>query len=161
VIDLGAWPGGWLQVALERVGAEGKVVGVDLAEIVSLDAPNAELLVGDVRDPNVIDRLRELAGGSADVVLSDAAPKLTGVRATDEARSEELTDAVLAALPGLLRPGGRLAIKLFMGPGHRATVSRIERAFSRVKVTRADSSRQGSAELYAVAHEFQGIVSCG
>lgn len=161
MIDLGAWPGGWLQVALERVGAEGRVVGVDLAEVAPLDAANVQLLVGDVRDPAVVARLRELAGGPADVLLSDAAPKLTGVRATDEARSEELTDTVLDALPLLLRPGGRLAIKLFMGPRHRATVSRIERAFSRVKVTRADSTRQGSAELYAVALEFRGAATCG
>ena len=87
VVDLGAWPGGWLQLAHKRVGSEGRVVGVDLAAIQKLPVPNVELVLGDVRAPGTGDAILEGLGRRADVVLSDLAPKLTGIRATDESRS--------------------------------------------------------------------------
>ena len=89
-------------------------------------------------------------------MLSDLAPKLSGVRAADQARCAELVDAVLDALPILLRPDGSLLIKLFMSDAHAATVTRLEQAFARVRVTRPAATRLGSAELYAVGHEYAG-----
>src|SRR5262245_30510780 len=127
VIDLGAWPGGWLQVAAERVGARGQVLGVDVADIKPLPNANVRTLTGDVRAPGTIAALAAILGRRADVVLSDLAPKLTGVRATDEARAAELVDAVGGALPVLLRPGGSLLVKLFMGPAYRGTVDTMKR----------------------------------
>ena len=156
VIDLGAWPGGWLQVAVERIGPAGRIVGVDITPVAAFPAPNVELLTGDVRDRAVVERIRAAAGRRADVVLSDLAPKLSGVRATDQARCAELVDAVLDALPILLRPDGSLLIKLFMSDAHAATVTRLEQAFARVRVTRPAATRLGSAELYAVGHEYAG-----
>src|SRR5688500_18784136 len=95
VIDLGCWPGGWLQVAAQEVGATGRVVGVDLAAIEPpLEFANVIALAGDLRQPAVRKAVLEAAAGPADVVLSDAAPKLTGVRATDRAREEELLAAI-------------------------------------------------------------------
>src|SRR3990172_900761 len=79
VVDLGAWPGGWLQVARGRVGERGRVVGLDLAAIEPLGAPNVTVVTGDVRDPAVVAAVRARLGRPADVVLSDLAPKLTGV----------------------------------------------------------------------------------
>jgi 23S rRNA (uridine2552-2'-O)-methyltransferase len=107
-----------------------------------------------VRDRAVVERIRAAAGRRADVVLSDLAPKLSGVRAADQARCAELVDAVLDALPILVRPGGSLLMKLFMGESHAATVARLEEAFARVRVTRPAATRLGSAELYAVGHEY-------
>jgi len=150
VIDLGAWPGGWLQIAVERIGDEGRAVGVDVVPLEPLPAGNVALIAGDVRDPAVIQAARERLGRTADVVLSDLAPKLTGVAATDEARRSELAASVLAALPHLLRPGGRLLMKVFMGPDHPALMAQLREAFDDVKTTRPEATRPGSAELYAL-----------
>src|SRR3989454_5475970 len=115
VVDLGAWPGGWLQVALEAVGPHGRVIGVDLVAIDPLPAPNLRLVGGDVRDPSTWRAVLEHPGRPPDVLPSDLAPQLTGIRETDDARSSELVTAVLEILPTVLRAGGHLLIKLFMG----------------------------------------------
>src|SRR5690606_21359424 len=91
VVDLGAWPGGWMQVAAGLVGPGGRVVGIDVAEIAPFpELANAIAIQGDLTQPGVASRLLDALGRPADVVLSDAAPKLTGVRATDRAREEAL-----------------------------------------------------------------------
>lgn len=159
VVDLGAWPGGWLQVARERVGERGRVLGIDVTPIPPLAAENVLLLAGDVREPASAESARRLLGRPADVVLSDLAPKLTGVRATDLAHSAELIAATLAALPALLRPGGRLLLKVFMGPDHETIVGHLRRVFERVSTTRAEATRPGSAELYAVCLGYRSPVS--
>lgn len=150
VVDLGAWPGGWMQVALDRVGADGRVVGVDLVAVTPLGAPNTAVVAGDLRDPATVAAVARAAGRPADVLLSDLAPKLTGVAATDEARCAELAAATLAALPALLRPGGRLLMKAFMDAGHQELLARLRASFDEVKTTRPDATRRGSAELYVV-----------
>ena len=156
VVDLGAWPGGWLQIVVERIGAEGRVVGVDVVPVEPLPPANVALITGDVRDPAVIRMARERLGRTADVVLSDLAPKLTGVAAIDEARRSELTATVLAALPHLLRPGGRLLMKLFMDPDQPALMARLREAFDQVEATRPEATRRGSSELYAVGLGLRG-----
>jgi len=153
-VDLGAWLGGWLQVIVERIGAKGRLVGVDTVAITPLPAPNVHLLRGDVREPTTAERARDVLGRSADVVLSDLAPKLTGVRATDEARCDELNRETLALLPVLLHPGGRFLMKLFMRPEHEDLVRALRRSFAEVHVTRPEATRRGSAELYVVASEY-------
>jgi 23S rRNA (uridine2552-2'-O)-methyltransferase len=150
VIDLGAWPGGWLQVILERVGRRGRVVGVDLSAITPLPAPNLLLITGDVRDPVTAEAVRDHLGRRADVVLSDLAPKLTGVRATDEARSADLAGTTIGLLPKLLRPDGRLLMKVFMGPEYETVLRQLRSLFSEVTTTRPEATRQGSAELYTI-----------
>ena len=156
VVDLGAWPGGWLQVAVERIGADGRAVGVDVVPIDPLPAANVDSMSGDVRDPAVVRAVRERLGRAADLVLSDLAPKLTGVAATDEARQSELGTAVLAALPDLLQPHGRLVMKVFMGPDQPALLARLQTLFDEVRTTRAEATRRGSAELYAVCTGYRG-----
>jgi len=156
VVDLGAWPGGWLQVAAERVGARGRVVGVDVADIEPLPNANIRTLTADVRAPETIAALAAILGRPADIVLSDLAPKLTGVRATDEARGAELVDAVVGALPVLLRPGGSLLMKVFMGTGYRSTVDEMRSTFAEVRTTRSEATRERSAELYLVARRYRG-----
>jgi 23S rRNA (uridine2552-2'-O)-methyltransferase len=94
-------------------------------------------------------------GRPADVVLSDLAPKLSGVRDTDEARFADLVDAVLATLPTILRPGGRLLMKTFMGPGYGEAMRRLGAMLSEVRATRPAATRHGSAELYMVGRGYR------
>jgi 23S rRNA (uridine2552-2'-O)-methyltransferase len=150
VVDLGAWPGGWLQVALERVGPGGRVAGVDVARIEPLTAPNVSLVQGDVREPATVERIRESLGRPADVVLSDLAPKLSGVKATDQARTSELHARTVAVLPAVLRPGGRLLMKVFMDPGHETLLASLRPRFAELRTTRPQATPRGSAELYVV-----------
>jgi 23S rRNA (uridine2552-2'-O)-methyltransferase len=159
VVDLGCWPGGWLQVAARAVGAEGCVVGVDLAEIdPPLDEANAIALRADLGDPEVVPRILEALGGPADLLLSDAAPKLTGVRPTDRARMEALLEAIESVLPALLRPGGALLLKILEGPEAQEVERRIRRRFARARALRPQASRKGSTERYLVARGYRGAA---
>lgn len=152
VIDLGCWPGGWLQVASGAVGASGRVVGVDLAELEPpLDAANVRFLRADLTDPDTAPRLLELLGGPADVLLSDAAPKLTGVRATDRAREEALLEAVEALVAPLLRPGGDLLVKLLEGPEAETVARRLRTRFGQSRSLKPRASRKGTTERYLLA----------
>lgn len=155
VIDVGAWPGGWLQVALQFVGSQGRVVGCDLRRIDPIPGP-VTLLTGDIMSAQVRQQLIEACGGAADVVLSDLAPQLSGIRDRDEACAGELVDCVLDFVAVSLRPGGRLVVKLFMNSSHEAVVGRLSTLFRRVRTTRPDATRKGSAELYAVASGYRG-----
>ncbi len=162
VVDLGAWPGGWCQVAGERVGPGGRVIGVDLVALDPLPARNLQLLVGDVRDPTIAHEITSRLGGLADVVLSDLAPKLTGVGAVDEARCAEIIGAVVDLLPKLLKPGGRAMLKLFMDGAYGSHLARLQLIFDQVRATRPEASRRGSAELYVFGSDFDpGSTPCG
>ncbi|OFV87386.1 MAG: hypothetical protein A3J75_01870, partial [Acidobacteria bacterium RBG_16_68_9] len=140
VVDLGAWPGGWLQVAAELVGQRGRVVGVDLVPIEPLPSAVVSCVTGDARDPAVREDLRRRCDGRVDVLLSDMAPKLTGVRATDTARAAELAGVAVAAAGELLQPGGRLLMKVFTGEETDRLVHVLRAQFTTVKVTRPDAS---------------------
>lgn len=159
VVDLGAWPGAWVQVVAERIGPKGRVVGIDLVRADPLSAPHATFLVGDVRDPTALAAARAALGGPASVVLSDMAPKLSGIRDADEARATELALAALDACGTLLRPDGRLLVKLFMNADYPHVLERLRTGFRQVKTTRPEASRRGSSELYALATGYAG--SCG
>jgi 23S rRNA (uridine2552-2'-O)-methyltransferase len=157
VADLGCWPGGWLQVAADRVGLEGRVVGVDIAAIdPPLPQANVFALSGDVSDPAVFAALLERAGARFDVVLSDAAPKLTGIRATDRAREEALLEAIAAAYPQLLAPGGTLLVKLLECPEAHAFELGVRKRFATTKVVKPKASRKGTTERYLLAKSFAG-----
>lgn len=155
VVDLGCWPGGWLQVAAAAVGPEGRVVGVDVAETEPLGLANVIAFRGDLGDPGLTDRILEALGGSAHVVLSDAAPKLTGVRATDRAREEALLEAIEALLPALLAPGGAVVLKLLESPEAQAIATRLGRRFASARTVRLAATRKGSAEKYLVARGWR------
>ena len=160
VIDLGCWPGGWLQVAARQVGAQGRVVGVDR---VPLDPPlsesNVSVLCADLADADLAGRLREALGGSADLLLSDAAPRLSGVRATDRANEERLLEAVEGLIPRLLRPGGDLLLKILDSPETEAIGRRIRSGFDSAKTVRPRASRKGSSERYLLARGFRAGAS--
>ena len=156
VIDLGCWPGGWIQIAAREVGPAGRVVGVDLAAIdPPLEFANAVALIGDLTQPAVRKAVLEAAGGAADLLLSDAAPKLTGVRATDRAHEETLLAAIEAALPELLAAGGALVLKLMEGPEAQSTEQRLRARFAGARSLRPDASRKGTTERYWIGTGFQ------
>jgi 23S rRNA (uridine2552-2'-O)-methyltransferase len=156
VADLGCWPGGWLQVASERVGSEGRVVGVDLAAIEPpLALANVFALSGDLSEASVIAELALLAGGRCEVVLSDAAPKLTGIRATDRAREEALLEAIAAAYPRLIAPGGTLLVKLLECPEAHAFELGVRKQFQSSRVVKPKASRKGTTERYLLARGYR------
>ncbi|MCK5621836.1 MAG: RlmE family RNA methyltransferase [Alphaproteobacteria bacterium] len=154
VVDLGAAPGGWVQVALERVGAKGRVVGIDLQEIEPI--ARAELLVGDFLDEDAPDRLRTLLDGPADVVLSDMAAPSTGHAATDHLRIMALAEAALDFALEVLAPGGTFVAKVLQGGSERGLLETMRRNFTKVAHVKPPASRKDSAELYVVATGFRG-----
>jgi 23S rRNA (uridine2552-2'-O)-methyltransferase len=132
-------------------------VGVDLSETEPLDNENVIVLTGDFTRAEICERVRkELGGEPADWVLSDAAPKLTGIRATDRANEEALLEAIEGALGALLRPGGGLLIKLLDGPEAQQVARRLKRRFAKARTVKPRATRKGSSERYLLARDFRG-----
>ena len=154
VLDLGAWPGGWLQVAADLVGPAGRVIGIDLQPIEPLPQKHVIIVVGDVADRLAREQMLEACEGRVDVLLSDLAPKLSGVRARDEAQAEALAHAVLALADQALKPGGKLVMKLFTGDAATQLLRELRAQFANVRTTRPEATRKGSAEIYAIAVGF-------
>ncbi len=157
VVDLGAWPGGWLQVAAELAGSDGRVIGVDIVPIPAISAPAVTCLCGDVRDPSIQQQIARLSGGKVDIVLSDMAPKLTGIRATDAVRSVELAELACRIAAGLLRPKGRLLVKMFAGPETETLIASLQTSYTAVRRTRPEASRARSDEFYVVALDYKAL----
>ena len=156
VIDLGAAPGGWLQVAAKFIGRNGIVVGVDLESIQPLPQPNVFIVRGDISSDEVRRRISELLGGPADCVLSDLAPKLTGIRDADMARSLELNRKALSVAIEMLRPGGSLLLKSFISDDLQIFTAELKHHFAIVQRTKPEATRQGSSEFYFYAKGFSG-----
>ncbi|MGJ7029416.1 Ribosomal RNA large subunit methyltransferase E {ECO:0000255/HAMAP-Rule:MF_01547} [Methanothermobacter wolfeii] len=156
VLDLGAAPGGWSQVALDKVGEDGLVVAVDLQRIKGFPAENFRSIRGDFTDPEIKDRIIHELGGRADVVISDAAPSLSGIKDIDHLRSMELVENVLDIAYRVLDKKGNILIKAFQGPDLPEILSRLRRDFWKLKTTKPASSRKASAEMYIVGRDFKG-----
>ena len=154
VIDLGCAPGGWLAILATVVGRNGRVIGIDLAPCGSFGA-SVETMVGDIRDPKLPGILKQKLGRPADLITSDLAPKLTGIRERDEAQFEELIDAALAIASRTLKPGGVMIAKLFMGSAFKDILARFKKHFASADVTKVKATRPGSSELYVIARGFR------
>ena len=150
VLDLGAAPGGWSQVAV-RAGAQ--VVGLDLLPIEPLDG--AQFVQGDMDDPAMPDHLAALLGGKADLVLSDMAPNTTGHNATDHLRIVALAENAAAFAVEVLAPGGGFVCKVFQGGAEAALLTMLKQRFATVRHAKPPASRKESAELYGVAQGFR------
>ena len=170
VVDLGAAPGGWLQVAAEAVGPRGTVVGVDLQRIRSVDHDNVETVRGDMTEDETKDRLREVVADRmgdesdrpVDVVVSDMAPNMTGEYSLDHARSVHLARQAFEVATDLLDTGGDLAVKVFEGPDLPDLREEIEDEFQYVRTVHPEASRDESSELYLVAkHRLTAPVVVG
>jgi 23S rRNA (uridine2552-2'-O)-methyltransferase len=155
VVDLGAWPGGWMQIASELTGPKGLVVGVDLVPIDALDLSGVSFIRGDGLERPIQEELIRRCSGRVDVVLSDMAPKLSGVKVRDDARAAVLAEGALGAARSLLRPHGHLLMKVFMTEDTEAFLQQVRAAFRKVKLTKPEATRKGSAELYLVALDLR------
>jgi len=157
VVDLGAAPGGWSQVAAKRLGeGNGRVVAIDLLEMTSI--PSVDILQLDFLDPSAPDRLKALMGGPADVVLSDMAANATGHRKTDHLRIMALAEAAAEFAREVLVPGGHFLCKVLQGGTEVSLLTQLKRDFTTVKHVKPAASRVDSAELYLLAMGFRGVA---
>ena len=157
IVDLGAAPGSWTQVAVDRSGAaagKGRVVAVDIHPVEPI--AGATVIEADIRDGEVAGTARAALGGLADVVLSDMAAPVTGHRRTDHLRTMALGEAALAFASEVLAPGGSLVLKAFAGGAHGELMQAVNGAFGKVRTVKPDASRAESPETYVVATGFRG-----
>lgn len=152
VLDLGAAPGGWSQVAAERVGTAGRVVAVDLAPLAPI--PGVECHVLDLDDPEALDRLREALPAGAHVILSDMAAAATGHRATDALRAERLAGTAAAAARALLAPGGHFLAKVMRSGAESDLLAALKPVFRTVRHAKPGASRPDSSETYLIALKY-------
>lgn len=154
VVDLGAAPGSWSQYAVQRVGPSGRVIAVDILPMAPVRG--VEFIQGDFTDDAVFERCLDALGGApVDLVMSDIAPNITGVRVTDQARSLHLAELVLAFAGQTLKPGGDLLIKLFEGAGTDAYRRELVQRFQRVTIRKPKASRGASREFYVLARGYK------
>jgi 23S rRNA (uridine2552-2'-O)-methyltransferase len=154
VLDLGAAPGGWSQVAESCVGATGRIVAMDILEMAPI--PGVAILQADMLDAATPMRLIGALGGKADVVLSDMAAPTTGHRATDHLRTTALFEAALEMAEQVLKPGGTFVGKVFQGGAAGDLLARVKQKFRDIRHVKPPASRAESVELYLVAKDFKG-----
>ena len=156
IVDLGAAPGGWSQVAAKRVGAAGTVVAIDLLQMEPV--AGVDFVQGDFSKGSGLKALAKLLDGrKADVVLSDMAPNMSGIAISDQARSMELAELARDFALLHLQPEGVLLVKIFQGAGYDEYLSSLRRAFVKVVVRKPDASRDESAEQYLLARGLKGL----
>ena len=149
VVDLGAAPGGWSQVAAERVGARGRVIALDVLEMRGLGG--VTFILGDFHDLKTVEALeRELGGKKADLVLSDMAPNISGIAMSDQARALELSELALDFALKHLKPQGNFLVKTFQGAGFETFLKTLRSRFGSVAVRKPEASRSRSSEVYLV-----------
>ena len=154
VVDLGAAPGGWLQVARQKVGEEGFVLGVDVLPIKKLPYENVVTLVADITEERTASLILQSLPRKADVVLSDASPQISGVWSIDHLKSVELCRSALKICDAVLRTGGTALIKIFQGEELEDFFEEFSRRFEFSKMSKPEASRRGSAEIYLVGKSF-------
>lgn len=162
IVDLGAAPGGWTQVAVDRVhsaesensGRHGKVIGIDLLPVEPI--PGAEIIEFDFMDDSAPDRLKAMLGGQADVVLSDMAASATGHAQTDHLKIIGLAETALAFAREVLAPGGTFVAKVLAGGATNDLLVPLKQDFTTVRHVKPEASRKESAEIYVVALGFRG-----
>lgn len=155
IVDLGASPGGWSQVAVELGGPKSKVIALDLERFFPIDG--VTFIRGDIRDDVVVKRLMELIPDGADVVVSDMSPNISGNYPYDHARSIELCEHALEFASKVLKPGGNFVAKMFYGDMSKEFVSRVRRSFETVHVHHPKASRAASSEMYVLGLGFRDM----
>lgn len=157
VVDLGAAPGGWSQIAAERIGAKqgkGKIVAIDLLDVEAI--PGVEFMQLDFLDESAPAKLKAMLGGPADVVLSDMAGNTTGHRQTDHLKIIALVELAVEFAREVLSPGGTFLAKVIQGGTEHSLLAALKRDFASVKHIKPPASRADSAELYVLATGFRG-----
>jgi len=157
VLDLGAAPGSWSQYTSQKIGPKGRVLGIDL-QSVKLTMPNCVFIQADMRDLDLAEIMK--ANGIEppfDVVLSDMAPRTTGIRVTDQARSHELCQLALATAERFLKPGGSFVCKFFHSEDFEILRKEVQKRFARVEVLRPKSTRKESKEIFFIAFQYKPL----
>lgn len=158
VVDLGATPGGWSQVAARIVAPAGRVIAIDLLEMTGL--AGVTFIQGDfAADAGLAALERELAGAKADLVLSDMAPNITGIAPADQARQIGLTEIALDFAAKHLKPQGYFLVKVFQGEGFDGFVKAMRGVFVQVQTRKPDASRKGSREVYLLGRGLKAAAS--
>jgi len=156
LIDLGAAPGSWSQYASKKVGAQGQILAVDILPMEQV--PGVQFIQGDFTESEVIAQiLTATRGEHLNLVLSDMAPNITGIRATDQARIEVLQEAILGFCSDALTPGGRLLTKLFEGEAAVEMRKRAKALFKEIQVMKPDASRSESKEVFLLASGYKSL----
>ncbi|MCX7944363.1 MAG: RlmE family RNA methyltransferase [Deltaproteobacteria bacterium] len=158
VADLGCAPGGFLQVASELVGSDGIVVGVDL-EVIGLEKENIFFVHGDFTKEEIKDKMLSLLNGRRfDVILSDMAPKTTGITFRDAYLSFGLANEAFVSARRLLKKGGNILIKIFEGDETKILINDMKKCFGAIYLNRPDSTRKGSKEIYIIAKQYKLLM---
>ncbi len=152
VLELGAAPGGWTQVISEKIGGLGRIVASDILPMDGL--PGVQFIQGDFHEQSVADAIVAAVSPGADLVLSDMAPNISGVAATDQARVMALAELAVEIALEVLKPNGAFSVKLFQGAGFDAYVSDLRGKFKEVKLRKPQASRARSREVYVVARNL-------
>ncbi len=154
IVDLGAAPGGWSQVAADRLRGKGRVVGLDILPMAEL--PGVEFLQGDFTSDETLNRLQSTLGSEkVDLVMSDMAPNMSGVGAVDQDRSMVLVELALDFARQTLKTKGAFLVKVFQGEGFDALVKELRADFARVLIRKPKASRSRSREVYILAMDFK------
>lgn len=154
VVDLGAAPGGWSQVAAAAVGDKGRVVALDILPMDSL--PDVVFIQGDFREEAVFEQMLTIVDArSVDLVISDMAPNISGVKAVDQPRAMYLAELALELARGVLAPGGSLLVKVFQGEGSDEFRRTLQQIFEKVVTRKPKSSRAESREVYLLARNYK------
>ncbi len=154
IVDLGAAPGGWSQVAVQRLQGKGRVLAIDLLEMDGLHG--VQFIQGDFREEDVLHQLEEALGGKrVDLVLSDMAPNISGVPLSDQARIMHLAELGLDFSRRWLKPDGIFLVKVFQGYGYEEFVREMKAVFKTVATRKPDASRDCSAEVYLLGRELK------
>ena len=153
IVDLGASPGGWSQVAVELGGPQSRIFAVDLDRMIPIDG--VTFIRGDIKDQKIVDKLLEMVPDGADVVISDMSPDISGNYSYDHARSIELCEHALAFASKVLRENGNFVCKMFSGDMSGGFVRKVKPSFSEVHLDHPKASRSSSSEVYVVALEFR------
>ena len=155
ILDLGAAPGGWLQVVGEFVDEDALIIGVDIQGIEPSEAHNWKIIVGDVTDKETQEKIKESTKGNIDVILSDMAPEVSGEWNLDHYRQIYLARVVLVIADKLLKDEGWAVIKTFQGSEHSEYIREVKDIFKQVRIYKPKASRKKSAEVYVVAHKLK------
>ena len=157
VVDLGAAPGGWSQIAALSVGEKGRVIALDMLPMSPLEG--VEFIQGDFREQDVLERLLNALGGQAvDLVISDMAPNISGMKAIDQPRSMYLVELAVELAGSVTREGGALLVKVFQGAGFQELMRSLRLKYNKVQVRKPEASRARSRETYLLARGFRGRI---
>jgi len=147
IVDLGSTPGSWSQVAVQRLKGQGRIIGLDLLEMMPI--PGVDFIQGDFREASVLEQLENMLGGKQiDLVIADMAPNITGISSVDQANVAYLAELALEFSLKWLKPGGNFLVKVFVGSGFEEIMKSMRDGFEKVATRKPKASRDRSSEVY-------------